>query len=358
MPTRREFVHSLVAAGVTPLGVPLLGSTAGTFGIVYTSYAVRMLQGRDIFKTTAEALPAAAFIDLCSKAGAAGCQMDLSQLPSIESAALHDVRRLVESRGLFLELSVGARHLESVEAYDAAARVAREIGVTRLRVALLSGRRYETFKSLDEWRRFAGMWRQRLVDVKPAIERHALLVGIENHKDFLGAELAELLRFLDSSYIGACVDFGNNLAMLEESELVVETLAPWVVTTHVKDMAVRANETGFELSEVPLGAGSLPLEKLIATLRRTRSDVHLCLEMITRDPLDVPFRQPGYWASRDGRDEAAVRRFASAVVERGWTKPLPRIKGLTAAQAVAAEDENVKQSVEFARTNLGLLPER
>ena len=81
------------------------------------------------------------------------------------------------------------------------------------------------------------------------------------------------------------------------------TLAPFAVTTHLKDMAVRRTADGFELSEVPLGQGMLPLARYVAAVRRARPEARFCLEMMTRDPLPVPYLTDGGtgWASRRRR---------------------------------------------------------
>ena len=353
MPTRRTF-RAAAATSMTALTPPELDASSGSFGIVYTSYAVRMLQGGDIFKTTAAALPAERFIELCVKAGASGCQMDLSQLAATDAAALSGVRALVERHGLFLELSVPFRWFETPEAFEHVAQMAHGLGANRLRVGLLYGRRYESFDSMEAWKAFVARWHDAFPRIKPAIEKHELLVGIENHKDWLGAELAAWLSALDSPYIGACVDFGNNLSLLEDPMSTVEALAPHVVSTHLKDMAVGVDEDGFLLSEVPLGTGVLPLAAMIAALRHVRPDVHLCLEMLTRDPLDVPYKRDRYWVTRDLKDERAVERFASDVLSKAWSQPLPVITDLTPEAAVAAEDENVRLCARHAKDVLKL----
>jgi 3-oxoisoapionate decarboxylase len=350
MLSRRAALRTLVAAlGGTAL-VARTRTPARPFGLAYTSFAVRLLQGRDILRADAARLTARAFFELCQQFGAAGGQVDLSQIPNDESIA--SLREWAQKHGLFAELSIPARALESVEAFDRAADVARSLGASRLRVALLSGRRYETFETADAWQSFAGRWRDALFRIKPAVERHGLRLGIENHKDWTATELAELLGKLNSPFIGACVDFGNNLAFLEDPVHVVSTLAPWVVTTHLKDMAVRRYEKGFELSEVPLGAGILQLSDMIGVLRHARPDVHFCLEMITRDPLKVPYLEDRFWAPFGGRSAERVARFEASVLTRASAVPLPRMTGLSPAEQLAAEDDNVRRSEAFARTVL------
>ncbi|HEY8535037.1 MAG TPA: TIM barrel protein [Vicinamibacterales bacterium] len=354
MPHRRAFLRTvggLLAAG---LYRPARASDATTMCLAYTSFAVRMLQGRDILKTTAAALPADALLDLCERFRAGGVQMDLSQLESHDPKLLSRIRDRVEKAGLWLELSVPSKYLETPEAYEAMAAIAGALGVDRIRVALLYGRRYETFRSRDEWVTFDRAWQDRLTRLKPTIERFPIRVGIENHKDFTAAELASLLTRLDSDRIGACVDFGNNVALLEDPLDTIRTLAPWAVTTHVKDMAVRPSAHGFELSEVPLGEGLVPLADAIRILRDARPDVRFCLEMITRDPLPVPYRSDTYWICLDRPADGRLERFERDVLGRAWSRPLPRITHLPPEAQVAAEDENVRRSVAYAKDTLGL----
>ncbi|HXE80876.1 MAG TPA: TIM barrel protein [Vicinamibacterales bacterium] len=353
MLSRRDLLKA--AAGVVAGARPLASAAAAakaSFGLVYTSFVVRLARGRDILKTTAARLDADAFFGLCERFAADGGQVDVSQIAATDGEALARLRRRIGERGLFAELSIPARSLESEAAFDRVASIAHALGITRLRVALLSGRRYETFATRAEWDGFASHWRSVLPRIRPAIERSGLQLGIENHKDWTTAELAELLRRIDSGSIGACVDFGNNVAFLEDPLTLAETLAPWAVTTHLKDMAVRPCEGGFELSEVPLGSGLLPLAEMIATLRRSKPDLHFCLEMITRDPLRVPYREDRYWATFGERDEKKVAAFERTMLSRA-AETLPRITGLSYEAQIAAEDDNVRRSAIYARTVLG-----
>jgi 3-oxoisoapionate decarboxylase len=318
--------------------------------LAYTSFAVRMLQGRDILKSTAAALDARAFLELCRRFGASGAQVDASQLPVDDASALAAVRAAFEQQGIAIELSIPSRYLETPDAYAQAVTLASSVGATRARVALLYGRRYESFETRATWEAFAARWRETLVRMRPEFNRHRLEIGIENHKDWLAPELAALLREIDSPQVGACVDFGNNLALLEDPDETIELLAPHAITTHLKDMAVRRTDSGFELSEVPLGKGLLPVDRYVSILRRARPGAPLCLEMITRDPLPVPYKTDRYWVPFDAPHRTAdrVRRFEERVLGKAWDRPLPRTTGLAPGAQVEAEDENVAACVEYA----------
>jgi sugar phosphate isomerase/epimerase len=154
--------------------------------------------------------------------------------------------------------------------------------------------------------------------------------------------------------VGACVDFGNNIALLEDSVDVARKLAPYAVTTHLKDMAVARYAQGFELSEVPLGEGIVPLKRITDILREAKPDIHLCLEMITRDPLKVPYRDDRYWATFKKRDPLRIQKFEASILSQTSSRPLPRISGLASAEMLNAEDDNVRRSVNYAKKSLGL----
>jgi sugar phosphate isomerase/epimerase len=354
---RRAFLRTAAGASVSSLlgGARALRAAGGRYAIAYTSFAVRLQRGRDLIRGAgAPALPAEAFIDLCRSFGADGCQLDETQLASRDPAYLDGLKRRLTEAGLFVELSAGSKCLEDDQRFAETAAVARRLGAERMRVAILHGRRYEDFKTLASWREFADHWRAVVPGRKRALERERIPVGIENHKDWRADELVELLHAADSPYLGACVDFGNNLSLLEDPLEVATKLAPFAVTTHLKDMAVRAYDRGFELSEVALGTGICPLGRMIEALRAKRPDVPLCLEMITRDPLKVPFLDESYWATYETRDEARIERFRKEVLTRARAGPLPRVSDKAYEAKVAAEDDNVRRSTEFARKTLHL----
>lgn len=350
--SRRDF---LAAAAVAPLAAVFAQrppSPVPRYGIAWTSVPIRIRQAAQRDPNKKPALPAEEFIKLCHSFGASGCQMGFDQLVAQDAAYLKTIRALLDEKQMFLELGVSARTLENADAVARVAAAAHQLGVERLRVACLSGRRYEDFAELKKWQDFANHWKQTLRQAEPLFKQHRLRVGIENHKDWLADEQVEILRSISSPHLGACIDFGNNVSLLEDSLEVARKLAPYVVTTHLKDMAVRPYEEGFELSEVALGEGITPLKQITDLLRRVRRDVPLCLEMITRDPLKVPYKTDKYWATFAGRDTVRIQKFERGTLARAATKPLPRITGLSAEQALAFEDENIRRSTEYTRKYL------
>jgi hypothetical protein len=124
------------------------------------------------------------------------------------------------------------------------------------------------------------------------LRKHKVKLAVENHKDWRAPELAAVLGELSTEWVGVTLDFGNSIALLEDPMEVVRTLVPFVLSTHVKDMAVEEYPEGFRLSEVPLGQGILDLPQIVALCRKHNPNVAFSLEMITRDPLEIPCLKP------------------------------------------------------------------
>ncbi len=349
---RRTFV-SLSTASLVASALPAQAKTSSKlYGIAWTSIPIRSSQARQANPNKRPPVPADEFIELCHSFGAGISQMGFEQLASTDTDYLKSIRQMLDQREMTLELGVSARALESEEVFAPVAAAAKELGVERLRIACLSGRRYETFAEMKKWQEFATHWKQVLRKSEPMLKKYKLRAGIENHKDWLADEQVEILKSISSPYLGACVDFGNNVSLLEDSLEVARKLAPYVITTHLKDMAVKPYDEGFELSEVTLGEGSTPLKQIIDVLRKSRRDLPIVLEMITRDPLKVPYKTDKYWATYPQRDNDRIQKFERGILTKSWTKPLPRISGLLAEQALATENDNLRRCSEYARNVL------
>ena len=74
-----------------------------------------------------------------------------------------------------------------------------------------------------------------------------------------------------------------------------------------------------------LGDGIPPLAEIIATCAPSDPDVPMCLEMITRDPLPVPYKTDRYWVAIDRPAPDVLTRFEQEVLGKAWTRDLPAI---------------------------------
>jgi sugar phosphate isomerase/epimerase len=302
------------------------------------------------FSTPQRILPVDRLMDLAVAVGASGVHGGMTQ---IDFEWAREVRRKKEQLDLYVEIQTFLPR-EDPAVFEHAVKVAKEAGASSLRVVCLLGRRYEMFDSRDQWNEAVKGFHRQIAAAVPIVERHKMPLGIENHKDWHVDEQVALLKQYSSEYVGVSLDTGNNLSILDDPEETVEKLAPYTFNTHFKDMGAQETETGFNLSEVPLGEGILDLPRMVRAIRAARPDVTFSLEMITRDPLHVPCLTDKYWSTFDDVNGRALARTLTRIRTSTLRTPLPTISGLSDEQRYALEVELVNRSIDYARAYLGL----
>ena len=291
-----------------------------------------------------------AFLELCHEMGAGGIQSGLFKL---DAAGQKTLRDRAGEYGMFLETMVPVFNVEP-EAFRAQVRASKAVGATVMRAGCLSGRRYETFNSIKDWQAFVATSRKSIQMAIPILEQEKMTLALENHKDWTREEFLGLLKEFQSEYLGVCIDAGNNISLLDDPYQLIEALAPYAASTHIKDMAWGEIPEGFEMAEVPLGEGSLDLKRVIATILKARPKTRMVLETITRDPLKVPCLTPKYWLTFG--DRKAVDLATTLAMVRNVKPPVPmaRTSGLDKATVLKMEQAAVVKSLVFARDKLGL----
>jgi sugar phosphate isomerase/epimerase len=331
---RREFLFTALAA-CTPAGaVP-----RAALGIATTSFMS--------FRKPKDTLE---FLEYCHALGAGGIQAELS---SIEPDYLKKLRTVSEQYGMYVEVMASLPGKDDGAQFERVAAAAREAGAVCLRSACLGGRRYETFSALPDWQTFVTASRAALDHALRVAEKNRIPLALENHKDWTADEMRALITDKSSEFLGVCLDTGNNLALLDDPMAVVETLAPFALSTHIKDMGVEPYRDGFLLSEMPLGEGILDMRRIVATIRNARPRTRFTLEMITRNPLEIPCLTEKYWATFPERDGIHLARTLRLVQSHADTR-LPRVSGLDQRAQLRLEDENVMHCLHYARERLGL----
>lgn len=119
-----------------------------------------------------------------------------------------------------------------------------------------------------------------LVEIVPDFERSGVRLAIENFEAFSSRRHAELIRGLDSPFVGSCIDTVNNLGRGEGTLEVLSELLPTVFCLHLKDfVSIRSRaDSGFEITGARLGTGVLPIEQIVDVVLATRPDASLIIE--------------------------------------------------------------------------------
>jgi sugar phosphate isomerase/epimerase len=357
-PSRRQFLASAAAATAASAivaaaeldEVPSSPAARSAMGLTIASYWVRWgaKPSSDAFPRWSSALDV---LDHCHKLGAAGLQIGVRGWQADFAGKMRERR---ERLGLWLEGQVSIPADEGdVDRFSSDLKSAREAGATILRCAI-GNRRYEDFDTAEAFSQFRDRSLRSLTLAEPLARKHGVKLAVENHKDWRVPDLVDLLKRVSSEHVGVTLDTGNSIALLEDPMRVVADLAPFALTTHFKDMAVKEYADGFLLSEVPLGEGLLDLPAILDACRKANPSIRHNLEMITRDPLRVPCLTRRYWATFEDVPGRALADALSRVRANPPKKALPATTGLSPEDQLALEEQQVRRCFAYARQQLRL----
>jgi sugar phosphate isomerase/epimerase len=103
----------------------------------------------------------------------------------------------------------------------------------------------------------------------PALERAGVRLALENYEALDVQAWARIVRRLGSDHVGICLDTVNSFGALDGLRTVLETLGPWTINLHIKDVAIQRadHNLGFVVEGRPAGQGQLNVPWLLETLR-------------------------------------------------------------------------------------------
>ncbi len=217
----------------------------------------------------------------------------------LDPERLSGFRRRADAMGLYLEVGLFSpnpvRRAREQGRPMSAGDVARDLGPHLEAIAALGcrharvyvGDRHDRFRSDVTWEAQVEATLEVLYLLTPRLLDLDVKLAIENHADFTAGELLELLGRLDSRAFGVTLDTGNLLMRLDDPVAAVAQLAPWVLTTHIKDAILAFTPRGLCWQARPVGSGILPMPDLLALLIQARPGLPLTIELHPRT-YDLP----------------------------------------------------------------------
>jgi sugar phosphate isomerase/epimerase len=195
-----------------------------------------------------------------------------------------------------------------------------------------------------------------------------ITLAVENHGgvDFLARELKAFVEEAGTDYVGVCLDTGNPAAAGEDPVLAADVLAPYVVTTHVRDSRVWAVPDGAMVEWVPVGQGDVDLSRILAILSERAPDAPINFEIITGVPgypRLIPYLnlESNFWRMYPDMLAWDFARFIR-LAQGGKPEPLRQITlppgarvppaGELGEQLRAQQRRHLEESVAYAKTAL------
>ena len=188
-------------------------------------------------------------------------------------------------------------------------------------------------------------------------------IALENHAgDMQSHEVRIIIEESGKDAVGACLDTGNPMWVVEDPLVSLEVLAPYVVTSHVRDSAVYEHPRGASAQWTALGDGSIDFHKFMERYRELCPKAAMQLEIITgRPPQVLPYLDPDFWKAFPKAKASEFARFVALarsghpftgfmVVEDGVAEPLPEFTAALREQ----QRLDLERSLEYAKKSLGV----
>jgi sugar phosphate isomerase/epimerase len=313
--------------------------------------------GVDLFSVRSQKWTPFESLDYCARLGAKLVHFsELQYLGSLDDANLTQVREHANKLGLAIE--VGTRTCcPTSKSFDPKLGTPEEQMLRAINAARVTGSPIvRTFMGTsadrDPIERHMEAMAKLLKSMRARITDLNLKIAIENHAgDMQARELKSLVEMCGKDYVGVCLDSGNPLWALEDPHLTLETLCPYVLTTHCRDTAVWRVPEGAAVAWVRMGDGNVGIMEYIAKLRRLRPDLPVTLEIIVTNARVFPYLDQKFWEPYRNQPAWEFARFLKIAEQGHPREPLPPLRG-DAAQT--RERADLEASLIFTKNILNV----
>jgi sugar phosphate isomerase/epimerase len=341
---RRKFLKT-AAAATAPLGAA----------------AAQVRFGIDLFSIRSQGWTPIQYLDYCAKQKAKVVHFsEVRFIGNLEEPNLRQVRAHAEKLGI--EIEIGMRSIcPTSKMFEPAQGTAQEqltrmilaakiVGSPIVRAVLgsmadrvgpipIEGHIENTVKVLRSVRSLA-------VD-------NGLKIAIENHAgDMQARELKTLIEGAGKDFVGACLDSGNPLWTLEDPHRTLETLAPFVLTSHVRDTSVWREKDRIAVQWVRMGEGNVGIREYAKRYQQLCSGRAFSLEVIVTQPRYFAYGDPHFWEAYRNTPAWEFARFLALADKGEPHAPIPQ--AASKEEAIEREREDLEASVHFAHAELGI----
>ena len=266
--------------------------------------------------------------------------LSVSGLSSKEPTRLRELRQVAASAGLNIEAAGGnwnphgdGSKFASTQDHDAARARVREwlaiaeaLGATILRGLLGGAGARHALVPLETQMTDTA---QVLKDLAPDAAARNIRLAPELHWDLTAREMVRMLEAVGDERVGVTYDSGNPFCLLEDPLEAAELLQDRIISTHMRDAAIRRTHEGVVVRWCVMGCGSARLREIRAVIERANPNCVWNLEVIfDYPPIALPYLSPAFWtpgwqllpAEQLARFEALLASNAAWTEEADWLK--------------------------------------
>jgi sugar phosphate isomerase/epimerase len=311
--------------------------------------------GIDIFSLRSQNWTPFQNLDYCAAHGAKVVHFsEVRFIGSLDPANLRQVRQYAEKLGI--EVEIGMKSIcPTSKMFDPKAGTA-EVQLTRMIAAanIVGSRIVRAVLGSSDDRHPGPIERhiestvQVLRNVRTQAVDANIRIAIENHAgDMQARELKTLIEAAGRDFVGVCLDSGNPLWTIEDPHLTLDTLYPYVLTSHVRDSAVWPVPEGAAVAWVRMGEGNVDIDGYVRKYAELCPGRALSMECIVTGPRIFPFRDPKFWDAYRADPAWAFERFLEIVA---CGKPRPASPPAPNPEAARQKErEDLEASIEYTR---------
>jgi 3-oxoisoapionate decarboxylase len=225
--------------------------------------------------------------------------LDNLPLDSFDDEVLDRARDLAREHDIEVEVGTRGTEPEHLQKYLS---IAERMGARLLRTM---GGWHKAPAPVD---RIKANFRQ----VLPEFTDAGVRIALENYEAYSTADIAAIVREIDNASLGVCLDLTNSFAAMESADEILENLAPFTISVHLKEFTVERLEylMGFAFRGKPTGQGVLPLAKIFETLLANSRKANVIVEQWPpfRENLEKTMAMEFDWA-RQGVEHLATMGY-------------------------------------------------
>jgi sugar phosphate isomerase/epimerase len=356
--SRREFVQTtFLATAAAAVSAPTVGQAADA---VSGAGKPKLKLGYDNFAVRAMKWKAAQLIDYADQLKVDSLFItDLDAFVSTETDHLKQLRSMAKDKGIDIQLGTWsicptAKNFRkkwgtAEEHLGLALRMAHDLGSPVIRVVLGGG----------EDRRSAGGIEARIEDtvkVCKALRSRSLDLGVkiavENHAgDMHSRELVTLVEAAGKDYVGVNIDPGNACWTMEDPVANLENLAPYTLTSSMRDSMVWTYADGAKVQWTAMGEGIVDLKTYFRRFAELCPTAPVHIETISGFAREIPYLKPEFWDAYAGYRASDFAKFV-ALAQKG--KAIEPHRSANETEEQHYQKGEVERSIKYCREVLGL----
>ena len=278
------------------------------------------------------------FVTRCAELGLDGVQLNMGYFgPFLKAnpAGVRKVREMTTGFGMFVEVDTWGTdpaHLTDMLS------LCKAVGADVLRTYASRG---------GDLAQELGQAPGHLRAVVPLCRNLGIRIAVENHEYETSRDVLNIVREVDSEWVGTHVDTGNSMMVWEEPVAAVRALAPLAVTSHFKDHIVVVEDGVPLVVGVTLGTGSSNCAECFRILAEESPLKRLVIEVCYA--YSAPFRRPQEQGC-GGRLGTGAFRIVAGPLDPAWAVPYPeRASAAELERLLAWQAESVIQSVAYVQ---------